>query len=219
MTKSESIKELAEALTKFQWKMTSVKETATNPFFKNTYASLEDIINASRAGLAENGLSFAQFPSGQNSLSTILMHASGQWIEDTFTMTPVDNKPQSLGSALTYARRYALAAVLGIATTDDDGNAASTPKQPATTRVAATKPSTISSDIHDWIPPETAPGYNQNTYDLSETFAPATVSDNPPLAAAKTCPIHGDPLVPGKFGPFCGNKGYKSQFGKYCKGK
>lgn len=126
MTKSESIKNLTAALVKFQKAMAPVKKEANNPFFKSSYADLSSIIEAIRKPLSENGLSFTQFPTGEGGLITILMHESGEFIEETFSMRPVGTKPQDIGSAITYARRYALGAVLGIATeADDDGNAAS----------------------------------------------------------------------------------------------
>lgn len=127
MNASPSIKELATALAKFQGDMKSVKKDTANPFFGSKFAELSDIIDAVRKPLADNGLSFAQFPCAENGLRTILMHSSGEWVEDAYAMRPVDAKPQSVGSAITYMRRYALCAVLGIATTDDDGNAASMP--------------------------------------------------------------------------------------------
>ena len=129
MNKSESIAKLSASLTKFQAEMQSVKKGSVNPFYHSTYANLADIIEAIREPLATNGLAFSQFPSGQNGLTTILMHESGEYIEETMVCTPVDNKPQSLGSAITYARRYALGAILGISTEeDDDGNLASKEK-------------------------------------------------------------------------------------------
>lgn len=128
MIKSNEIKQLAVALVKFQSSLKAVKKDAENPFFKSKYADLASIIEAIREPLAKNGLAFSQFPSGEGGLTTILLHESGEYIEETFTMKPVDGKPQSAGSAITYARRYALGAVLGVATEeDDDGNAASAP--------------------------------------------------------------------------------------------
>lgn len=127
MEKSESIAELAKALCKFQGEMEGIKKDAANPFFKSKYASLANIIEDTRNGLAKNGLSYAQFPSGEYELTTILMHTSGEWMKAAYKMEPVDKKPQSLGSAITYQRRYALTAILGLQVEDDDGNEASKP--------------------------------------------------------------------------------------------
>ena len=128
MNKSESIAKIASALVKFQATVEAVKKDETNPFFKSKYADLSSIIEAIRKPLAENGLAFSQFPTGDGGLTTMLLHESGEWLEETFTLKSVDSKPQSVGSAITYSRRYALGAVLGIATEkDDDANAAQGP--------------------------------------------------------------------------------------------
>lgn len=126
MEKSESIKNLADALCKFQSGMGAIAKDSDNPFFKSRYASLAAIIEDTREGLAKNGLSYAQFPA-EDGLTTVLMHNSGEWMAARFAMKPVDSKPQSVGSALTYARRYALCAILGLQVEDDDGNEASKP--------------------------------------------------------------------------------------------
>lgn len=124
--RSESIKELSIAMADFQSKVATVKKDANNPFFKSKYAPLESIIEAIKEPLAKAGLSYVQMPTGTNLLVTILMHKSGEFIESTVTLHPKSNTPQDHGSALTYMRRYALSAMLGIATEeDDDGNAAS----------------------------------------------------------------------------------------------
>jgi len=127
MNKSESIKNLAKALSVFQSKVEAIKKTETNPFFKSKYADLSNIIESTRLPLAEAGLSYSQFPTGDNGLTTILMHAeSGEYLESTYNMQPAKNDPQGQGSAITYQRRYALSAVLGLSTeNDDDANAAS----------------------------------------------------------------------------------------------
>ena len=129
LEKSEAIDAIAAALAKFQAAVAAVKKDGNNPFFKSKYATLENIIETVREPLSKQGLSFSQFPNGENGLTTILLHLSGQYLMATYTMKPKDNTPQGIGSAITYMRRYALSAVLGIATEeDDDGNAASQAK-------------------------------------------------------------------------------------------
>ena len=126
MEKSESIKELATALCKFQGSVEKIKKTSTNPFFKSKYANLADILDVIREPLSDAGLSFVQFPKGQHELETMLMHVSGEWMTETYQMTPTKNDPQGLGSVITYQRRYALGAILGLnIDEDDDGNKAS----------------------------------------------------------------------------------------------
>jgi hypothetical protein len=125
---SESINELATALAKAQGKITGALKDSANPFFKSKYADLAACWDSCRLPLSENGLSVIQVPAADEQgvvLTTILAHASGQWIKSMLRMVPKDGSPQSVGSALTYARRYALAAMVGLAQVDDDGNAAS----------------------------------------------------------------------------------------------
>lgn len=129
MNKSETITELAKALVKFNSEVNKIAKDADNPFFKNNYATLDTIIDEIRPLLSKNGLSIMQIPSGdgQNvTLKTLLLHESGEWLEsDELTMKPVKNDPQAVGSCITYARRYSLAAFLSLNTgEDDDGNGA-----------------------------------------------------------------------------------------------
>jgi len=117
---------IAAALIEFNAKIGKIKKDTKNPFFKSTYASLSTILEAIGEPLRETGLSFVQFPSGQYGLRTILMHVSGQYIEDSYDMKPIKDDPQGRGSCITYQRRYALASILGLnIDSDDDGNAAS----------------------------------------------------------------------------------------------
>src|SRR5215216_5617054 len=130
MQKSEIITKLAAALAAFQGEVENVKKDSTNPFFKSKYASLENVISTVKPLLAKNGLAYSQLPNGENELSTMLMHSSGEWIGATAKMTPKDSSPQAQGSAMSYMRRYALSALPGLATEDDDdGNEASKPKK------------------------------------------------------------------------------------------
>ncbi|PEQ65507.1 ERF family protein [Bacillus cereus] len=129
MNKSETITELAKSLVKFNSEVNKIAKDADNPFFKNNYATLDTIIDEIRPILSKHGLSIMQIPSGdgQNvTLKTLLLHESGEWLEsDELTMKPVKNDPQAVGSCITYARRYSLAAFLSLNTgEDDDGNGA-----------------------------------------------------------------------------------------------
>lgn len=131
---SESIKELATALAKVQASIQPASKNATNPHFRSKYADLGAIWDACRKPLADNGLSVVQMPTdstdGRVALTTMLLHTSGEYISATCSTRLQQDSAQGVGSALTYLRRYALAAMVGIvADEDDDGNAASQPQQ------------------------------------------------------------------------------------------
>ena len=129
MNKSESIKELASALSKAQGEFAGAAKDSTNPHFKSKYADLESVVAAIKPHLSENCLSFIQTShndSGCAAIETIILHASGEWISCGVVSVPVSKADaQGYGSAMTYARRYSLAAAFGVAPEDDDGNAAS----------------------------------------------------------------------------------------------
>jgi len=128
METSEQINEIAEALAKAQGKIGHAHKDSNNPFFKSKYADLSSVIDASRQALVENGISVIQSPEvgGEAvSVTTRIMHSSGQWIESTISAQPKDATPQGIGSAVTYLRRYGYSSMIGIAASDDDGQAAS----------------------------------------------------------------------------------------------
>lgn len=128
---SENIAELAKALSAVQAEIRNPYNTANNPYFKSKYAPLPDILNLVRPILAKHGLSVTQEDvtdeNGGVGVATTLLHNSGQYIEYApFFLHPKNLDPQTAGGAITYARRYALNAVLGISgEEDDDGNGAS----------------------------------------------------------------------------------------------
>lgn len=127
MQTSEQIDQLATALAKAQGSMHGALKDSANPFFKSKYADLESVWTACRKALSENGLSVVQSTSGVENgvaVTTTLLHASGQWMRDTLPLHPKDVSPQGIGSAITYGRRYALAAMVGVYQTDDDAEAA-----------------------------------------------------------------------------------------------
>jgi hypothetical protein len=129
MNKSDSIKDLATALSSAQSEIRGAIKDAENPFFKSSYADLESIWESCREIITTHGLSVTQLPTMTDdgkypALETTLMHSSGQWISGKIALNPVKPDPQSMGSAISYMRRYSLAAVLGIYQKDDDGEAA-----------------------------------------------------------------------------------------------
>lgn len=122
------MKELATALAKAQAMMKPALKDSTNPHFKSKYADLTSIWEACRDALTKNGLSVAQVTEFDGDLcwiKTILLHSSGEVLEGRYPLRPVQNTPQGMGSAISYARRYALAAMVGVVADDDDGQAAS----------------------------------------------------------------------------------------------
>jgi hypothetical protein len=129
MNSSDSIKELATALAIVQGQLTFAKKDSKNPFFKSNYADLESVWDACRSLLSDNGLAIMQFPgeymNGNMSLNTIITHKSGEWMAQEMSVPVSKPDAQGAGSALTYMRRYALAAVVGVVQADDDGNSAS----------------------------------------------------------------------------------------------
>lgn len=127
---SDELGELVKALAAAQMEMEHVAKDATNPFHKNKYGTLASTIDACRPVLNKHGLAVMQYcePFGDKEyLVTKLAHTSGQWQKGMQVLTPQDNKPQSWGSCITYARRYGSKAMGFLADEDDDGQAASTP--------------------------------------------------------------------------------------------
>ena len=134
MEKSESINELAGALAKAQAEIENASKNSNNPHFKSKYADLAEVLNTVRPVFAANGLSFVQMPSfadGKASVETVLMHSSGQYIANTCSAPVSKQDAQGVGSAITYLRRYSLAAFAGVAQEDDDGQGAVSKPKPA----------------------------------------------------------------------------------------
>jgi hypothetical protein len=124
---SESIAALAAALSKAQASITGALKDSSNPFFKSRYADLASCWDACRKQLADNGLAVIQTTDVTNVgvvLVTTLAHSSGEWMRGVLPIVTKDAGPQAQGSGITYARRYALAAIVGLAQIDDDAEAA-----------------------------------------------------------------------------------------------
>lgn len=128
MNRSDTLGAIAPALVAALGKIEGAAKKKTNPGFKSKYADLETVIDASRDILTEHGLTLIQLPSaggeGTMTLETILLHESGEFIAGTFEMVLGKRDPQGVGSALTYARRYAQMAALNMPAVDDDAEAA-----------------------------------------------------------------------------------------------
>jgi hypothetical protein len=119
----------ASALVAAVGELSNVAKTAANPYFKSKYAPLDAIIDATRPILSTHGLAVIQQPlfmEGTAGVETTIIHKSGYSTSSTLLLPLKDQSPQGVGSAITYARRYSLAAVLGIAAEDDDDGNVST---------------------------------------------------------------------------------------------
>lgn len=132
MSWSETRVEFAKAFAKAQSELGPILKDTKNDFFKSKYADLSNVLAAVMPALNQNGISLIQAPAfdGQKvSVTTMLLHASGEWMETRLDMIPTKKDPQGVGSCITYGRRYAALSVAGVAPEDDDGNAASQPQK------------------------------------------------------------------------------------------
>ena len=147
MERSPSIQNLTQSLAKFHAMVGRISKDAKNPFFKSNYASLPHIITEIAEPLEKAGLVLSQFPNGDG-LTTMLIHAdSGEFISATYTLQVVrQNDPQAQGSAISYARRYAITSVLNLAISDDDAEAAMKPLRQAPAQASPAK-------VAPFIPP------------------------------------------------------------------
>ena len=126
--RSATLGKLADALAKAQGEMVGASKDSVNPHFQYKYADLASVWEACRLPLSKNGLAVTQIVGNSGNAALVesfLMHSSGEWIMSRLSLRPVKDDPQGIGSAITYARRYALAALVGVSPEDDDGNAAS----------------------------------------------------------------------------------------------
>lgn len=127
MNKSESIVELAKALAAAQGELANASKNAKNPHFRSAYADLGEILNVIRPVFAKHGLGIMQMPDyeqGIVTVETLITHSSGEYISSQTRLPVGKQDAQGVGGAITYARRYSLAAVAGIGQEDDDGNSA-----------------------------------------------------------------------------------------------
>ena len=128
MNKSEQIGDLALALAIAQGQIKGASKDSTNPHFKSRYADLASVTDAIKAAFSDNNLAYVQVIHDVEAgvgVETVILHKSGQWLSNGVCVVPVaKNDAHGHGSALTYGRRYSLAAAAGVAPEDDDANAA-----------------------------------------------------------------------------------------------
>jgi hypothetical protein len=149
--KSPTLAELTKALVNFHRKGIKIPKSSKNPFLNSRYADLSTILDHVQPALNEVGLAIVQMPIGEHELETTLLHESGEWMSSVYKMQPLEAiidkttkekavTPQSIGSIITYQRRYAIGAVLNLNIDDDtDGNPPNTSTEPAAPKKTATE--------------------------------------------------------------------------------
>lgn len=150
MKMSDAIDQIATALAKAQGEITNPAKDSENPHFKSRYADLAAGINAVKNALSSNGIAVVQstYMDGEiMMLSTRLVHSSGQWFGSEYPVCKFPIKHQEAGSAMSYSRRYALFALVGIAGDDDDGNEASKSETPAPAKRKAAPPPPVNHQL------------------------------------------------------------------------
>lgn len=186
MIHSESVAAISGALARAQGELEHAEKNANNPHFRSKYASLDGVVDTIKPTLDKYDLAVIQgfIPSADGiTLETMIVHKSGEWIRDEGLHLPADKKnAQGFGSAATYARRYALMAMLGVAPSDDDdGNAASSN--------AGSRPA--SKPVPKTAPKATAPTVERVTKDQAVELEAAYIAagKDPSLAGrlAKNC--------------------------------
>lgn len=143
MKTSEQTDKLDAVMAKVQAGIEKASKDATNPHFNRRYADLTSIWDACRDALKAHGVVVYQGADGTDGNTvtvTTRLAFAGQWVECGLTLKPTKPDPQGIGSAITYGRRYGLAAMLGVCTEDDDGNAASNPPRREPRRSAPPAP-------------------------------------------------------------------------------
>lgn len=170
MNKSESIKNLAIALCKAQGEIEKASKNADNLFFNSTYSNLSEVLTCVKSAFTPNGLSFTQMPSFENNIvyvETMVMHVSGEWISSVSGAPITKSNPQGVGDAITYLRRYSIAAVSGLAQEDDDGNSNSQKPQEKTKQA-----STNNTDDLPW--------YNDQNYQAGLDYMTESIANGIP---------------------------------------
>jgi len=153
MFTSPSVTKIASALLLAQKEIGGAKKGATNPFFKMKYSDLGAVMEACKDAFNNHGISVIQpieFVDGVNVVKTILLHESGEYIGSSMKVSCKNpDNPQEMGSAITYAKRYALQALAFIPTEDDDGEGATKPSRVTTEPIKTTSAPQPTTQIKD----------------------------------------------------------------------
>lgn len=190
---TKPIANLAAAFVKAQGQLKNPPKDSNNPHFKSKYADLPTVLDTVRPVLAANNLAVLQTVETAGTspvLTTTLLHASGESIEATVVMLLDKSNAQGFGSALTYYRRYALCALLGIAgDDDDDGNAATHPPKQAVRQVPQKQLPAASQ-------PPNNPGafFNQQMRAFQDAMTPGEINAANGLVKAKAEWLNADQL-------------------------
>lgn len=174
MKRSEAIEKLAEALATAQGQIVAAEKDAKNSHFGAKYSTLAAIWDACRIPLTSNGLSIVQTPGfGENSLilETTLLHTSGQWISSELPIQVDTRNLQHVGSALTYARRYSLSAMVGVCPDDDDGEAAVQPQREQRNGHAQSHPASVRREPPREGPPREEPAAKRDNRESWSSFS------------------------------------------------
>jgi hypothetical protein len=185
---STTVGKLAAALASAQAEMSPAKKNATNPHFRSTYADLASLHEASRAALGKHGLAVVQLPGrrddGTTTVTTLLMHASGEFVGDESGVRLSAETAQAAGSVISYLRRYGYAAVLGLSSEDDDGAAASAAQPARRDERPAERPAPPPAEQRHAAPAEAASSSDRN--DPPCPICSGPMWDNRPRKAAGT---------------------------------
>lgn len=134
---SDDLAKLFDALAKAQQEMDVARTDCSNPFFKSKYADLASVVKASRPYLTKHGLSVMQRmaynDAGVSILLTRLCHSSGQWLESVMSINPPKQDIQTIGSYITYLRRYTYASIVGVVVSEEDDDGETAMQQPRLT--------------------------------------------------------------------------------------
>lgn len=182
------IDQLAAALVSAQGEFSAIPKNADNPFFRSKYADLATVVSHAHPILSKHGLAVSQHPStvdGEPALTTHLIHSSGQVLSSTMKLCATKMDPQGQGAAITYARRFAYSAVLGLVTeADDDGNSASNATVATYKATLKKKPSALDSAKGKLREAIKASGVDGKEYAWVATATDADIEKIEGLAAA-----------------------------------